>query len=257
MLIAVSGGKDSLGLWDVLTRLGYQVEGLTIQLGIDEGGQYSAKSLECTHKFAKDRGLILHELNIQQEYGESVPQMLQHARAGEDKPCSVCGLVKRHELNRYAMANGFNVLVTGHNLDDEAAVLFTNNLIWNTSQLGRQLLVMEDRGEFAKRIKPFVRFYERETTAYALLNHIDYIEEECPFSTGSRTNHYKTILNGMEDEHPGLKYRYYLSFIENKKAGLLNFAEDRQYVEYLCDQCGQPTNQPGLCAFCRLVGRKI
>ena len=38
ILVAVSGGKDSLSLWDVLLRLGYQAEGLHIHLGIDGGG---------------------------------------------------------------------------------------------------------------------------------------------------------------------------------------------------------------------------
>ena len=37
LLVAVSGGKDSLALWDVLWRLGYQADGLYINLGIDGG----------------------------------------------------------------------------------------------------------------------------------------------------------------------------------------------------------------------------
>jgi uncharacterized protein (TIGR00269 family) len=162
-------------------------------------------------------------------------------------------LVKRHELNRYANENGFNVLATGHNLDDEAAVLFSNNLTWNTDQLGRQYPVMEEREKFARRVKPFVQFYERETTAYALLNEIEYIEDECPFSTGSRTNHYKTILNELENDQPGLKYQYFQTFIERKKTGLLKISESQLYEEKFCKQCGQPTSSADLCAFCRLV----
>jgi tRNA(Ile)-lysidine synthase TilS/MesJ len=37
ILVAVSGGKDSLGLWDILLRLGYRADGLYINLGIDGG----------------------------------------------------------------------------------------------------------------------------------------------------------------------------------------------------------------------------
>ena len=37
VLVAVSGGKDSLSLWDVLLQLGYQADGLYIDLGIDVG----------------------------------------------------------------------------------------------------------------------------------------------------------------------------------------------------------------------------
>jgi len=35
ILVAVSGGKDSLGLWQILTKLGYQADGLYIHLGIE------------------------------------------------------------------------------------------------------------------------------------------------------------------------------------------------------------------------------
>ncbi len=37
ILVAVSGGKDSLSLWDILVGLGYQADGLYIGLGIDGG----------------------------------------------------------------------------------------------------------------------------------------------------------------------------------------------------------------------------
>jgi tRNA(Ile)-lysidine synthase TilS/MesJ len=39
VLVAVSGGKDSLALWDVLVDLGYAADGLYLGLGI---GEYSA-----------------------------------------------------------------------------------------------------------------------------------------------------------------------------------------------------------------------
>src|SRR3989304_3563257 len=52
LLVAVSGGKDSLSLWDILHRLGYTADGLYIGLGIDEGIRYSASSLDFARQFA-------------------------------------------------------------------------------------------------------------------------------------------------------------------------------------------------------------
>jgi predicted PP-loop superfamily ATPase len=40
VLVAVSGGKDSLALWDILVKLGYQADGLYLGLGIDGGVDY-------------------------------------------------------------------------------------------------------------------------------------------------------------------------------------------------------------------------
>ena len=41
ILVAVSGGKDSLALWDILLELGYRADGLYLGLGI---GEYSERS---------------------------------------------------------------------------------------------------------------------------------------------------------------------------------------------------------------------
>ena len=38
VLVAVSGGKDSLAVWDILNELGYDAEGFYVGLGI---GEYS------------------------------------------------------------------------------------------------------------------------------------------------------------------------------------------------------------------------
>ena len=38
VLVAVSGGKDSLAIWDILVGLGYEADGLYVGLGI---GEYS------------------------------------------------------------------------------------------------------------------------------------------------------------------------------------------------------------------------
>ena len=51
VLVAVSGGKDSLSLWDVLLRLGYQADGLYIGLGINAPLPYSDASLDKTRQF--------------------------------------------------------------------------------------------------------------------------------------------------------------------------------------------------------------
>src|SRR5262245_19078817 len=66
ILVAVSGGKDSLALWDVLLRLGYRADGLYIGLGI-EG--YSDESQAQVEAFAAERGASLQVVSIPEEYG--------------------------------------------------------------------------------------------------------------------------------------------------------------------------------------------
>ncbi|NIR36388.1 MAG: tRNA(Ile)-lysidine synthetase, partial [Actinobacteria bacterium] len=67
----VSGGKDSLALWDVLTELGYRVDGVYLHLGI---GEYSSDGLRFSHEFAARRGLDLRVVDLPSEYGFSIPE---------------------------------------------------------------------------------------------------------------------------------------------------------------------------------------
>ena len=261
ILVAVSGGKDSLALWDILVRLDYQADGLYIGLGIDgvspSGGGfgYSSESQRLTREFADKNGLKLHVVDVEKEYGQPIPVLADITHRGKGRPCSVCGLTKRHVMNRIARDLGYAVLATGHNLDDEAAVLFGNTLNWLGDYLLRQGPVLPEFPGLARKVKPLCRFYEREMAAYALLRGIEYIYEECPFAKGSKTIYYKELLNQLETEQPGAKLTFYLKFLEVRKQGL--FVEQDKAQAHLtpCPNCGQPTSAPGLCSFCRLMER--
>jgi uncharacterized protein (TIGR00269 family) len=255
LLIAVSGGKDSLSLWDILRRLGYQADGLYICLGIDGGVNYSSESQRLSEKFAQERDLNLIIVDMAAEYSETIPEIAHRTQRGRGKPCSVCGLSKRHIMNHIAFQKGYTILATGHNLDDEAAVLFGNTLQWAGTYLLRQNPVLEaDTPGLARKVKPLCRMYEREMAAYALLSEIEYIYEECPFASGATSIYYKEILNKMESDRPGAKLSFYLSFLQAKEAGLFSSRADaRRELLHQCTTCGQPTTAPGKCAFCRMV----
>jgi tRNA(Ile)-lysidine synthase TilS/MesJ len=160
VLVAVSGGKDSLGLWHLLRELDYDADGLYLGLGI---GEYSGRSAAFAREFARAHGWTLHEVDLPNEHGFDVAG---GARAAKRAPCSACGLSKRHLFNEVARAQGYDVLATGHNLDDEAAVLFGNVLRWETGYLGRQHPVLPATDGFARKIKPLIRLGERELAAY-------------------------------------------------------------------------------------------
>src|SRR6266496_4228035 len=205
ILVAVSGGKDSLALWDILHRLGYQADGLYLGLGIDgrkspsgEEIHYSHESQRLTEKFSNEHDLKLHVVDIEKEYGQPIPVLSEISHRGHGKPCAVCGLAKRHEMNRIARDLGYDVLATGHNLDDEAAVLFGNTLSWSSEYLSRQWPVLPESDGLARKVKPLCRFYEKEMAAYAILRGIEYIYEECLFADGSTSIYYKELLNQLE-----------------------------------------------------------
>ncbi|HVM39837.1 MAG TPA: tRNA(Ile)-lysidine synthetase [Acidimicrobiia bacterium] len=248
LLVAVSGGKDSLMVWDALVRLGYQADGLYLGLGI---GEYSDESGGFARRFAEERGLRLIEIDLRQQYGYDIPA---GSRAAKRAPCSACGLSKRHLFNAAALEGGYDAVVTGHNLDDEAAVLFGNVMRWEEGYLGRQYPVLPAGPGFVRKVKPLVRLGERETAAYCVLRGIDYVLDECPMAVGNKHLGYKEILNDMEARSPGSKAAFLFGFIERAHGRFAGDAEEERDDLGACTQCGAPT--PGdVCAFCRLVER--
>jgi uncharacterized protein (TIGR00269 family) len=247
VLIAVSGGKDSLALWHSLLELGYQADGMYIRLGIAE---YSRRSQAKSEAFAAKHGAKLHQVDLQEEHGITVP-MLRHEREG--KPCAACGTVKRYHFNRLAADLGYGVVATGHNLDDEAATLFGNVLHWQTDFLGRQGPVLEStHPRLVRKVKPLYKLGEREAAAYCVVERIDYILEECPMAKGAKSLLYKDALNALEEAQPGAKQRFLMGFLKQGRPAL--GVGEGPVVLRECTRCGSPTTAE-VCAYCRLVER--
>ena len=246
VLVAVSGGKDSLALWDLLVDLGYSADGLYIGLGI---GDYSDESLGYTQRFADERGLNLRVISLRSDLGYDIPTA---AAATRRVPCSACGLSKRHLFDKAALEGGYDLVATGHNLDDEAAVLFGNTLRWEVEYLARQLPVLPARSGFPKKVKPLVRLTEREMAAWCIVRNIDYIVEECPMAVGNRHLGYKNALNAIEDQSPGSKASFYLNFIERMAPLLVGHSGGSDDELGSCQRCGSPTLNE-VCSFCLLV----
>jgi len=244
VLVAVSGGKDSLALWDVLIEEGYRTTGLHLDLGIFE---YSVESRAKCEAFAAARGVPLLVSSVAEEVGAPVPIIKQVTRR---PPCSGCGLSKRYLMNRAALEHGFSVVVTGHNLDDEAATLFGSVMHWQTEALPRQSPALPStHAKLVRRVKPLYRLSEREAAAYAFMRRIDYIVEECPFAAGATSIAHKEILNRLEDASPGAKHNFLFGFLDRARPAFER-AEAVALTE--CVRCGQVTTGT-LCAFCKLA----
>jgi tRNA-5-methyluridine54 2-sulfurtransferase len=241
ILVAVSGGKDSLALWDVLLDLGYDATGLYLGLGI---GEYSERSHTVAATFAAGRDATLLTVDLAGEYGYDIPTA---GRRGSRSTCAVCGLSKRYVFNKAAADGAFDVVATGHNLDDEAATLLGNTLRWRTEYIARQSPVLPPQEAMVKKVKPLVRLSELETAAYAFLRGIDYVVEECPLVAGNTQLRYKDAMNRIESASPGTKTEFFLGYLER---GMPLFRDEDRAETNACERCGQPTTGT-FCAFCR------
>lgn len=244
VLVALSGGKDSLALMLELGRQGYDVTGLHIDLAIPGSSPAARAVVErfcARHNFP----LIIRDMALE---GLPIPKV----KAKLTRPiCSACGKIKRYFFNQTAREQGFNVLATGHNLDDEVARLTSNTLRWDRAYLSDQGPVLEDSDGFTRKIKPLWRLTEFETANYAYLMGIENHYAPCPYSGGASFTVLKTLWMDLEQTMPGRKIDFYLGFLERGRPAFQTQEQSHGASLQPCPRCGYPTSAD-LCGVCRI-----
>ena len=234
--LAVSGGKDSMAMAEVMrslsNKLGFEIITLHINLNISE---YSKKSVEIVKEFDPDAIII----SVKDVAGFSVDELT-------GKTCSACGKVKRYLMNKVARELGADKLATGHTADD-ISVFFIKNWLSGNFQWSDKLLPVTPSFHplILTRIRPLYERTEKESTYYVLTKEVDFVIDECPHSPGDE---WKDILYEVERKKPGFK--------QNFVRGIVRFSRRRkeEWNVELCPECGE-VSSGGLCSFCRLRRR--
>lgn len=244
ILIALSGGKDSLALAWQLKKTGYDVSGLHIDLAIPQSSPIARDHVE---RFCRANSIPLFVLEMA-GFGLAVPEIRKKIK----RPvCSVCGKIKRYYFNKFAMDNGFNVLATGHNLDDEIARLFSNILRWDSAYLGDQGPVLPEENGFVRKVKPLYRLSEFESANFCFISEIEYGFAPCPYSKGASFTYYKTLFDELEQRQPGRKLSFYSGFLQRGREAFARRDREEGIKPSPCEECGYPTSQD-ICGVCRI-----
>ena len=122
-----------------------------------------------------------------------------------ERPCTVCGIFRRYLLNLYARE--YDVLVTGHNLDDEAQAVVMNlvkNNLLALQRAGPKTGVTTSK-KFTERVKPLYFCLEKEVMVYAFINNLTTEFNECPNVNKAFRLRIRDMLNEIELKMPGTK----------------------------------------------------
>ncbi len=244
VLVAVSGGKDSLVLWKVLNDLGYETEGLHLVLDL---GRFSEQSLAACREMARRLDRPLHLPRFRRLSGYTMDQVV---RANRREYCSVCGTLKRHFMNRLCRELGADTVASGHHLDDEAGRLLGNLVRNHTRYLENQWPVLEAlEGQMARKVKPLCRLAGNEIKAYAQTLELPAVWGKCPRSKGATLPYYQNAMNYLDQKMPGTKRNLYLGFLKAKGP-----PPPKPKAGGSCRLCGGPTYVE-VCSACRLLER--
>jgi len=254
--VGVSGGKDSTTLLHVLYKLskkmGFEVIGLNIELGIDNGYEYSKKSTEIAKKNFEMLGIKYRIIKLKEEFGFSIDD----TRNKSSRPvCSTCGIVKRYLLNKFAKEMGANVLATGHNLNDIAQFIMAGYINGDVSNLSKLSPVLPAEHGFVKKVKPLFLTPEKEIMTYAIVNNIPFIYDSCPYTFrrlgGVMQTSIRRSLEELEEKVPGIMLRLVENF-EEKIRPLISIEREETELNF-CKVCGMPTTKGReLCSFCAI-----
>jgi len=246
--VAVSGGKDSLSLLSILSKLKtkFPLSKLTA-ITIDEGIQgYRDEAISLAKATAESLNIEHRIFSFRELFQVTLDKIVK--RQTKLAPCSYCGVLRRRALEKAARTIGAGKIASGHNLDDEVQTALLNILHGGVERLVRTGPVLVDPEQrFIPRVKPLCGLYEREIALYGYLTGIEFQRTPCPHRNRALRNDVRDVLNALEEKHPGLKYTAYSS-----KLKLSDLLGDRKIHLNSCKICGEWTGRD-LCEVCKIL----
>jgi len=258
-VIGLSGGKDSVVLTDVLARTfeadpRVELVALTIHEGIEgyrDESVEAAEALAAKHDLRHVLRSYAAELDIRMdEVVESDPEDMA--------ACAYCGVFRRALLEEVADTVGADLLLTGHNLDDEAQTALMNLFSGDVDQMAKHydasLAPLAERSDapFVPRAKPLRDVPEKEVALFAHLADLPVHMAECPHASEAYRGEIQDHLLDIEDAHPGTRHSIMSGYEELAALAWANRDSDRAQTLGECRRCGSVTTRE-VCRKCALV----
>jgi len=237
--VAVSGGKDSLTLLNILVKLERRFPRSKLTaICVDEGIEgYRDEALDLASKECKRLKIKQTVVSYRDLFGTTTDEIVK--RDLGKTPCSYCGVLRRKAINQAAAMIGATKIATGHNLDDEVQTVLLNMLHGDPVRILRSGPILRDvRGKFLPRIKPLCDIPEKEVVLYAHLNGLEFQSTSCPHGNEAVRNDLRAFLNQMDQKHPGTKFTLQRAS-EKLRELAANIAAPIELNA--CEKCGDPT----------------
>jgi uncharacterized protein (TIGR00269 family) len=251
ILVACSGGKDSTVILQILKKLGYDVSAITVDALI---GNYTKENLKNIKEFCEKQRVKLHIISFRDEFGASLCYLksILTGKGVKLGSCTICGVLRRYLLNKYARKLKADAIVTGHNMDDEAQSVLMN-LFKNNLELLARLGPKTGIGvykHFIPRIKPLYFVSEKEIKNYSKKMKFPVNYNPCPCRVNAYRNQIRKLLDNYEKKNINVKKNIIDNFLHILPLLKKNFKTKKE-PEY-CKNCGEPSKKEK-CMTCQIL----
>jgi len=250
VLIALSGGKDSVMLLDILNLLRKRGVIDLVAVTIDEGiYSYREDGIQIAHQNVNMMGIEHRIVTFKDYVGHTLDEIMENPMGHGS--CTYCGVFRRWILNQVARKENATKIATGHNLDDEAQSIVMNYLEGNIQNLTRIGAISESQNEsFIVKIKPLREIPEKETALYVLARDLPVHLAACPYAGDSFRAEIGTFLKEITKKHPTILYSTLRGFDKIKPSLKKELFRKNNGI---CVNCGEPASSKfcKACSFCQ------
>jgi uncharacterized protein (TIGR00269 family) len=255
--VAVSGGKDSLSLLHILAKLERNYpKSSFVAVTVDEGIEgYRDEALKIAAETCRKLKTEHFVVSFKELFGFTLDEIVKRQKQMAKNsltPCAYCGVLRRKALNLAARKVHADKVATAHTLDDETQTILLNMFHGDVWRLAKEKPVTDEvHPKLVRRVKPFCEIPERETALYAYVRKIRLQSVPCPYASEAFRNDVRTMLNRIEEKHPGTKFTVFNS-MEKLRPAIEEFARNEGLRE--CEKCGEPTTER-VCRTCQMLAQ--
>lgn len=250
VLVALSGGKDSVTLLEILNdyRKRHIIDlcAVTVDEGIDN---YRQDGIDIAIRHAERLGIEHKVVAIKDEYGITLDEIME--KENHRGSCTYCGVFRRDIINKAAREMGATKIAMGHNLDDEVQGIMMNYLEGNTDNISKFGPKTESKAEeFTVKIKPLREVPEREIGMYVVAKDLEVHFAGCPYAQQSFRKEVSEMISQLAEKHPTIKYSTLRGYDKVKEA--IGDGFKKEFKLRRCSICGEPSANE-LCRKCTFL----
>lgn len=208
--VGISGGKDSLTLLYALHGLrrfypkAFDIHAVTVDLGFRNLNLDKIKTL-C------------RELDVEYTIVETDIAQVVFEERKEENPCSLCAKMRKGALNQAVKEAGCNKVAYAHHRDDVVETMLMS-LIFEGRFHTFSPVTYLDRMDLTV-IRPLMYMEEADVIGFINKYDVPVVKSPCPADGHTKREYVKQLLQGLNQENPGVKARMFTAILNSDMKG--------------------------------------